>query len=217
MIEHVTDQLGAYLDGELERSRRRQVEEHLQDCPSCRKELAELRTLSSYLQDSLPQAGFQPADLFAANLALQLNARQPLRQPLQPDRGFTKRRGWEFFWWAVPFAVLGVFAFVQVYFAVSAVFTSADQAGLLGGSLTWLQTSPQETLWYSASLSLFGSQIHGTSQAVLNLMNDFSIFGSNFFIHLLWQAGFALVYWAWLGFWWKSRRFQAVQRQFSRL
>ncbi len=74
MIEHVTDLLGAYVDGELHGLRLRQVEEHLARCAGCRKELADLRSLSSLLQNSVPMEAFTPADQFAANMVLRLSA-----------------------------------------------------------------------------------------------------------------------------------------------
>lgn len=82
MIEHVTDLLGAYLDGELHGLRLRQVEEHLTRCAACRQELEQLRGLSALLQESLPVESFTPAERFAANLALRL----PRRPEVQPAR-----------------------------------------------------------------------------------------------------------------------------------
>jgi anti-sigma factor RsiW len=50
MNQHVTDWLGAYHDGELEESRRQQVEAHLQVCEDCHAELSRLRALARLLQ-----------------------------------------------------------------------------------------------------------------------------------------------------------------------
>jgi len=52
--EKITNKLGAYLDDELDEQIRRQVEEHLRQCPACTAELQELRHLSRYL-DMVPE------------------------------------------------------------------------------------------------------------------------------------------------------------------
>ncbi|MGD2174591.1 MAG: zf-HC2 domain-containing protein [Candidatus Brocadiaceae bacterium] len=44
--------LMAYHDGELTPERRRELEEHLKDCPACAAELEELRTLSGVLGEA---------------------------------------------------------------------------------------------------------------------------------------------------------------------
>ena len=45
-----TEQLSAYLDGELTQQQAQQVEHHLQDCESCQAQLAQLEQLSAALQ-----------------------------------------------------------------------------------------------------------------------------------------------------------------------
>ncbi len=47
--KHIKDKLGAYLDGELNEGSAKSIERHLHSCPDCRKELQELRQLSSCL------------------------------------------------------------------------------------------------------------------------------------------------------------------------
>ena len=44
--------LVAYYDGELDERARRQIEEHLRDCPACCAELAEMRELSLRIADA---------------------------------------------------------------------------------------------------------------------------------------------------------------------
>ena len=50
MNPHVSELLPAYHDGELTSNCQRQVEKHLQDCPTCRAELKALEELSSLLK-----------------------------------------------------------------------------------------------------------------------------------------------------------------------
>ena len=203
MIEHVTDLLGAYLDGELHGLRLRQVEDHLAKCAACRKELAELRSLSTLLQESLPTEAFTPTDRFVANLTLTL-PRRPVTTPI--------RKPLEFIWWLVPVGVLGAWVFLQTVFTVSTLVSTADLTGLFGNAAAWLQSGPLNTLWFSASMGLFGNQIQGSGRTTLDLLNNVSIFGSSIAMQLILQAGIALVYWVWLGLWWNRRRVIATPR-----
>ena len=203
MIEHVTDLLGAYLDGELHSLRLRQVEDHLAKCAACRKELAELRGLSTLLQKSIPSDAFTPTDRFVANLTLNL--------PRRPETA-PRRKPLEFIWWLVPIGVLGAWLFLQTVVTVSTLITTADLTGLFGNSVAWLQPGSQQSLWFSASMGLFGNQIQGNGRTALDLLNNFSLFGSGIIMQLVWQAGIALVYWIWLGLWWNRRRAVVMPR-----
>src|SRR5258708_37254175 len=65
--ERVQNELKAYLDGELTYPSSWSVGRHLAACESCRKELSEMKTLSSRLRVSDP--GDLPAELRARILA----------------------------------------------------------------------------------------------------------------------------------------------------
>ena len=196
MIEHVTDLLGTYVDGELHGLRLRQVEDHLTRCAACRKELAELRGLSTLLQDSLPAEAFTPTDRFVANLALNLPRRPETASPHKPL---------EMLWWLVPAGVMGAWAFLRTVITVSNLVSTADLTGLFGNAAAWLQNGPLNSLWFSASMDLFGNQVHGSGRTALDLLNNYSVFSSSILIQLALQAGIALVYWVWLGLWWNRR------------
>lgn len=76
---HILEWLPAYQDGELPPARRRQVENHLQDCAACRAELQTLVGLSALLKaDPLPQ--HTPPERFAAQVHLLL-PRSPSPRP----------------------------------------------------------------------------------------------------------------------------------------
>jgi hypothetical protein len=211
MIEHVTDLLGAYLDGELQGLRLRQVEEHLEKCAACRKELVEMRHLSELLQESYPVESFMPADRFAANMVLRLSGQEESRRLPRQAGAAPSRKPLDFIWWLVPVGMLGAWVFVQAVFTVSSLVSTADLAGLFGNTSAWLQSGSEQSLWFTASMSLFGNQIQGNSRAILNLLNNFSVFGAGLAVQLLIQAGIALVYWIWLGLWWKRRQATAAQ------
>lgn len=77
MTSHVIEWLAAYHDGELTPNRQRQVEEHLQDCPTCRAELDAIEGLSSLLKaEPVPQG--LPPQRFAAQVQLRLPRTSPL-------------------------------------------------------------------------------------------------------------------------------------------
>jgi hypothetical protein len=197
MIEHITDLLGTYLDGELHGLRLRQVEDHLEKCAACRKELAELRDLSTLLQETIPTEAFTSTDRFVANLMLNLPRRPETVSPRKPLG---------FIWWLVPVGVMGAWIFLRTVITVSTLVTTADLTGLFGNTAAWLQSNSLNSLWFSASMGLFGNQVQGSGRTALDLLNNFSVFGSSIIIQLAWQAGIALVYWVWLGLWWNRRK-----------
>jgi len=201
----VTDLLGAYMDGELRGLRLRQVEDHLSGCTACRKELTELRRLSTLLQSSVPMEAFTPADKFAANMVLQLSA-QDAKMRL-PRRTVTpsSNKPLSVIWWLAPVGVLGVWVLAQGVFSLLSLLSTAGMAGLLGNAVAWLQTGPSQSLWFSASMSLFGGQLSGTSKTVLDVLNGISVTGVSLIIQLALQIGIALAYWAWLGLWWRRK------------
>jgi anti-sigma factor RsiW len=59
--ESVEPLLSAYLDGELDPARRREVEAHLATCPTCAQELAQVRAGNAALDDLQPPPA--PPDL----------------------------------------------------------------------------------------------------------------------------------------------------------
>jgi hypothetical protein len=211
MIEHVSDLLGAYLDGELHGLRLRQVEDHLGKCNACRKELAELQHLSTLLQESLPASKFTTTDRFAANLALRLNTQEVARK--QASRMATvssRRKPLEILGWLVPVGMLGAWVIIQLFFTASSLVSTANLAGLSGDSTAWLQAGSQQSLWYSASLGLFGNQLQGVSLEALSWLNGFSVLGADILTQLFLQVVIALIYWLWLGLWWKRSRKASV-------
>ncbi len=209
MPEHITQWIVAYHDGELRGLRLRQVENHLAGCAACQAELEGMRSLSALLRETPPQAGFLPAERFAANLALRL--------PRQPDATLPRSAAREVGWWLVPLGTLGAWLFIQVTFSLrSAVLLVAD-AGLLGSDLAWLQRNPMQMSWFATATNLFGNQVGLTGQAVLSALNDAHLFITQATGSLLPQALLAAAYLGWLVFWWLGQQSQAAQssRNFS--
>ena len=206
MIEHVTDLLGAYVDGELHGLRLRQVEEHLSKCAACRKELAELRHLSSLLQESVPMEAFIPANQFAANMVLRLSAQDAKANPPRRAAPAQPQKPLSLLWWLAPVGILGAWVFAQAIFSFGSVLSAANAAGLMNNVTAWFSNAPQQSLWFSATMGLFGGQLSGPSKTVVDVLNDISVSGSGLVIQLLLQTGIALAYWACLGWWWRRRK-----------
>ena len=70
MNEHVNGWLAAYFDGELGERRSQIVRAHLEECPSCREELAALSSLRLLLGEKPEARHLLPAKQFAGQVAL---------------------------------------------------------------------------------------------------------------------------------------------------
>ena len=186
--------LSAYLDGELHGTRLQEMKLHLSACEACRNELEELRLVSDLLQaDPFPE--FMPAGRFASNLVLNLPRRTMRDLPAKPA---------SLAWWLVPAGLLAAWSFIQTVFTLTGVVTAAQLPGLLGHAAQWLN-SGQQTVWFAAVSSLFGSQV-AASQPELSLMNTLNVLGVHLLDGFLWQASIVLLYWSWLSIWWLRRR-----------
>ena len=194
MHEDTRALLSAYLDGELHGTRLQELKLHLSACEACRNELKELR-LVSYLLQAAPDPEFMPAGRFASNLSLSLPRRTMRDLPQKPG---------SLVWWLVPAGLLAAWFFVQTVFTLTGVLTAAQMTGLLGQAAKWLNGG-QETFWFAAVTSLFGSQA-GAVQPALSLLNKLNVYGVNLLDGFLWQALIVLLYWGWLSAWWLMRR-----------
>jgi hypothetical protein len=204
MIEHVTEWLGAYLDGELHGLRLLQVEGHLERCAACRAELQSLRGLSTLLRETPPTADFTPAERFASNLLLRLNAEGSASDLPRRIAAAPARKPIPLGWWLAPVALLGAWFFVRTVFLLTGFVSAAEATGLMGTTAGWLGGG-QDALWFQTAADLFGGGAAGT-KAILSTLNDLSVFGGNLFDGLLWQAGIVLLYWGWLALLWLRRR-----------
>jgi anti-sigma factor RsiW len=189
MHEEMRALLNAYMDGELQGRRLREIEAHLVTCAECKKELGELRLVSQKLQaDTSVEA--PSAERFISQLTLSLPRRfQPNPQPKSISPA----------WWLVPAGLLMGWVFIQTVYTLTDLVTAANLTGLLGSASGWLG-SGQESAWLGAATTLFGGQI--LAQPAISLLNNVSVSVSNFFIGYIWQAVIVLLYWAWLGAWW---------------
>jgi len=118
MTSHVLEWLAAYHDGELTINRQRQVEQHLQDCQTCRAELDAIEGLSSLLKaDPVPQQ--TPPQRFAAQVQLRL----PRTSPPFPRQNADPLPRWVL---SAPLALIVVWAFLQSALWITSFILTAD-------------------------------------------------------------------------------------------
>lgn len=103
-MNHITEWLQAYYDGELNDRRAERVAAHLATCAACREELEALASLSDLLQAAPPAADLMPGERFVAQVGLQM-ARRPTR-PL-PERALLTG------WMLAPALLLALWAIVR--------------------------------------------------------------------------------------------------------
>jgi anti-sigma factor RsiW len=196
MHEEYHPLLNAYLDGELQGSRLRQMQSHLAACTDCQNELKELRRVSEFLHVA-PTPEFRPVERFVANLTLSLPRRTLHNRPTKPG---------SLLWWLVPAGLLGAWFFVRTAFTLTDIVSLAGAAGLLGQANAWLSGGGQQSAWFAAVNLLSGGQMAGLGQSTLGLLNAVNIFGRNLFDGFLWQAAIVMLYWGWLAAWWLRHR-----------
>jgi anti-sigma factor RsiW len=199
MNQHVMGWLGAYHDGELEESRRRQVEAHLQSCESCRAELNRLRALAHLLQASPLPEGLTPPERFVSQVRLQLQPR-----PAQPAWQPVLEMGWRL----APLGLLGAWGFAQAVFLVSAAVLVALGAGLDGNlAMQWLPSA--QDLWAVQILTLPISGLEtGIVEAVLQFLGDGWLSMWSFALETSLLVVIGLLYWSWLASWWVRQQRQ---------
>lgn len=203
MPEHVTQWLGAYHDGELHGARLRQVEDHLAECAHCQAELEGMRSLSTLLKETAPEADFLSSERFAANLALRL--------PRQPETPQPRSKALEIGWWLVPLGTLGMWLFIQVTFSLRSAILFVADAGLLGSNLAWMQGNSPQMGWFAAATNLFGNQVGLAGQVALSALNDAHWFITQAVGSLLPQVLLAVLYLGWLAAWWMGQQSRTSQ------
>ncbi len=206
MNPHVMEWLEAYHDGEVEGSRRQQVEAHLRSCESCRAELNRVRALAHLLQASPLPAGLTPPERFVSQVRLRLRPRPP-----RPAWQSVLEMGWRL----APVGLLGAWGFAQAVFVVSAAVLVALGAGLGGNwAMQWLPSA--HDLWAMRVLTLPLSGLEtGIAEIVLQALGDgwlpmwsFALEVGLLEIGLLIIIG--LLYWSWLASWWVRQQHQRV-------
>ena len=194
MPKHVTEWLGAYVDGELRGSRLQHVKEHLAECESCQRELESLDRLSSLLQE-VPVPEFTPAERFAAQVGLRL----PHAKPASPEKKVL-----EIAWWMIPVGLLAIWAFTSVSFLVSDIVIVANNFGLLTSAPDWRIFGAFNGTGWSAMLGQFGV----LSGEALDQVAFIEKFARTSLPQIILQVSIALLYLSWIAIWWARRQRQ---------
>jgi anti-sigma factor RsiW len=195
MADSIQNQLGAYLDGELDERAQAAVRAHLETCPACQNELEELRRISHLLR-AAPLPEMLPAREFKAQLMLQLPRRTEAPRS-QPKNGLLP--------WMAPALVLAGWIFFQLALNFSGLVSLANQFGILGGT-AMPAGGPPQTTWFAAFGALLGGLLGQPGQSILQAFNAFDLFRLDLAEFLFWQVGIAVVYWGVLFVVWQTQR-----------
>jgi anti-sigma factor RsiW len=201
MHEKMRKLMNAYMDGELHGTTLQEMERHLSGCSACREELDELQRLSSLLK-AAPTPEFIPVERFTANLALNLPRRELKERAARPG---------SVTWWMIPAGLMLGWFFLRTVLTLSGLLSVVDSTGLLGQASAWIG-GEQASFWFPAAASIFADR-SAEAYSTLSLANSINVFGASLLSGFLWQAFIALLYGAWLAYWWFTHRPQETARE----
>ena len=193
MSNHVTEQLNAYMDGELKGKQFHQVEEHLAECEVCQAELESLQGLSALLQE-VPTAEFTPNERFVTQVNLLLPERRTAT---------TRNRILEVGWWMIPVGLLAAWIFLSTSSLLSNVISVADNFGLLDSTTAFIADSPESATWTSRL-----GQVGVLKGESLQWAETTENFTRNVLPQFIWQVSIALMYLTWIAIWWTRQTLQ---------
>jgi len=194
MNDHVLDLLGAYLDGELNSTRKQKVEAHLNQCSLCLSEYEGLCRISQIVREANAPK-FTPVEKFASQVALQLPRQQVAANPGKRVSGV---------WWLVPLILLGAWFFIQTVFRLSQMITLLDQNSVIKfGAIA--DSSAGIPLWLGALMSLLEPLLDGNQVSSLMFINELTAIGRETLGGFFWQAAVGILYLVWLAIWWFRR------------
>jgi Putative zinc-finger len=202
MNEHITAWIDAYHDGELHGARLRQVEAHLEVCPSCRAELDALRSLSTLLQTS---PSMTPC-ISARTCAAQVNLRLPRSMP-QPAWRKALKTGWQL----APLGLVVAWAFFQAVLLATDLVLRANLERYLTPSLSASPASLAPLgFWQGLGnlLSLPGEDLLNLAFSVHMPGIPVTLPGGMVYMNIGVTILFAVLLWSWLASWWAHRQRQ---------
>ena len=202
-MDHVTDFLEPYLDGELRNSQVTKIENHLETCALCRAELAELEQLSLILHSAVPLPSLKSEDQFVTEVGLLLERR--------PEPSAMKRAlitGWK----TIPVGLAGTWVVAQTALIVTTVVYGLSLlAPGIGGLQQVLAASEQPVL--SNSLSFITKPLLiQIIEVITNLLQIDIPFSLNISIFNFIPYIICTLYVCWLASWWISRDRKSVKQ-----
>jgi predicted anti-sigma-YlaC factor YlaD len=193
MSDHITDQLNAYMDGELKGKKLHKVDDHLAVCETCRAELESLQGLSALLQE-YPAPEFTSNERFVTQVNLLLSERR---------NAAPRSRILEVGWWMIPVGLLAAWIFISTAGLISNMISAADTFGLLGGASALISDTPESTTWTSRL-----GQVGVLQGSSLQWAESTESFTKNVLPQFIWQASIALMYLTWIAIWWARQTLQ---------
>jgi predicted anti-sigma-YlaC factor YlaD len=187
MSDHILEQLGAYLDGELNNREHQKVEKHLEECAICQEEYASLESLSSILSEA-PLPDFPSPKDFSANVALHLP-----RKSIAP----TRSKVLEISWWMAPIGLLTAWIFIITTNLIGEILGAANSFGLVNISDLLGSSSSTQASW-SATLSSFGL-LGGSNLQWAQILESFI---RTTVPQMIFQISIAILYLSWMAIWW---------------
>jgi anti-sigma factor RsiW len=139
MNEHVNGWLTAYFDGELGERRSEKVRAHLEECASCRQELAALEELRHLLGENPEAIDLLSAQRFASQVAMRLTRR--------PSRPFA-HRAIAAVWGSIPAVLLAIWVFAQALMILLSTSGFAANLGLWGSELVLVDSSASVSILF---------------------------------------------------------------------
>ena len=187
MNEHVTELLGAYLDGELESGLEKQVRSHLVVCHDCRRELAAVQSLSGLLRSD-PKPLIDTA-AFADRLEAQL--------PGRPDETSASLNR-QTIWWLIPLVVL-ILGFVsRLVINMAGFLFFTGQSGILGDAIRNLVTNGWLLFEAPSLITILSSLLDVNFSAILPGVESVWQIAVGIMEELAWLGALLLVCAAWL-------------------
>jgi predicted anti-sigma-YlaC factor YlaD len=197
MNGHVTEWLGAYVDGELSGIRLRRVESHLRQCSACQREVESLRALSALLKESWAAERRTSPERFVAQVGLRLPRRQQ-RPPAQ--------RALEVGWKLVPAGLLFSLAFVHSVFVVVRAIQSALWMGLGREVSALLLPESSGGLPVPELSALSQASVGEAIGTVSTLVQSGSALAWLPVLYLCVMLLIGVLYCSWLASWWAQRK-----------
>ena len=201
-MEHVTEFLGPYLDGELRTSQVTKIENHLGTCDQCRSELADLDNLSGLLQFSAPLPQMKSEDQFVAEVGLLLE-RHP--EPTGLKRVLVKVLK------AIPVSLAGTWLFVQTSLIITTLIYNVSRIAPELPGIDRLSPTLEPSIGSSALGSISQPLIAQVLEIITQLLNlDIQLnWRIPVFSILLFIIG--TLYVCWLASWWVVREHRITQ------
>jgi len=194
MSNHVTEWLNAFLDGELDRKRHHQVEEHLTACEACQAELESLQSLSALLHE-VPEAEFTSNERFIS----QVNMLLPERRTAT-----TRNKILEVSWWMIPVGLLAAWIFISTSSFISEIVSVVNNFGVLDSESALLVSDSSASAYWTATLRQVGL-LEGNSLQWAETTEGFT---RNVLPQFIWQISIAILYLAWIAIWWAHQTLQ---------